>query len=95
MRKNFSHSIRYLFKINIDKVKEKRDIEISSKNGTNLDLDYILNYYFSNFKSKCKFSKNPRMKDNKILPNSKILIYILIEKIKIIILKGIFILILI
>ena len=69
----YFHSMKNIIKINIDKVRAKRDKEIPSKIGTNLDLYYILNYYFSK-KSKCKFCQHQGKEDIKILVNTKILI---------------------
>lgn len=76
----YNHSMKNLFIINLDKVRVKRDSEIPCKNGTNLDLYYILNYYFSKFKTKCKSCKCEGKKDIKILINTKILIIVFDRK---------------
>ena len=70
----YSYSMRNLFKINIEKAKEKRDLEYPNKKDLNLNVDDILNYYFSTFPKKCKNCGHKLKENIKILLNTKILI---------------------
>ena len=73
----YSYSMRNLFKINIEKAKEKRDLEYPNKKDLNLNVDDILNYYFSTFPKKCKNCGHKLKENIKILLNTKVLIIFL------------------
>ena len=67
----YKYSLKNIFRINIDKAREKRDLEYPNKKGLNLNINDILNYYFSTFQSKCKNCNNRVEEDIKILINTK------------------------